>query len=330
MILILTALLFSVAAAGAVWLLTRNYLNKKLMGRRLAEVPGMSFPYKIHDSAPNSPKEPKKLDFALDKLGRDKITKDLFLAGLRQQKNIQFFMILLRMSLIIPACLLIIYLLTNSFTFKNVMVAVIIGVVIYGYVNLIIRMLKQKRQKQLLRSLPQLLDLIVVCVETGLSFPAALERILKEVNPNEPLTQEFSTMYHEYLGGLPLAQACERLDKRCEVQDLSVLLSAVVHSDQMGGSLGNTLRSQAAELRDKLRQRIRTRAFQIPVKILFPMMLIFLAFMFLNLGYIGYQMGVVIAGTTPDQQDQRSSSQVIRTSGKSGLSFGTLAGKKSY
>ena len=307
--LFLTAVFFGVSIACTTWLVARAYQNRRLVGGRLSEISGMSFPYNIYGMSTASVK--RSYAITLDKLGHDKITKDLFLAGLRQQKNIQFFFFLIKLSIIVPMAMILLYALTGSLSFKKIILATGVGCVMFLYVHLTIRLLKQKRQKQILRTLPQFLDLVVVCVETGLSFPAALERILKEMDPKEVLIQEFSVMYHEYLGGLPLAQACDRLNKRCQVPDLSILLSAIVHSDEMGASLGNTLRTQASELRDKLRQRIRTRAFQVPVKVLFPMMLIFVAFMLLNLGYIGYQMGAIVGGKPIKKSSAQAQSGVL-------------------
>ena len=190
---------------------------------------------------------------------------------------------------------------------KHSMSALLAGVIIYLYTHLILKIAREKRQKLILRSLPQFLDLLVVCVEAGLSFTAALERILKEMEKENPLTKEFKVMYNEFLGGLSLKQACERLDKRCDVPDLSLLLTSIVQSDQMGASLGNTLRTQATEIRDKYRQRVRTRALKIPVKILFPMIPIFLAFMLVNLGIIGFQINNAIGNNKSPQSTQKIS-----------------------
>ena len=307
MTILLTAALIGISTACATWLSVFWYQNRRLLAGRLSEVSegSLSFPYNVFGGAGSSKKSD---DITLDSLGHNKVTQDLFLAGLRSQKNIRFFFFLRRLSFIAPIGLLVVYALSGSLNFRNILTAVIVGVVIFVYVHLTVRILKQRRQNRILRALPQLLDLIVVCVEAGLSFTSALERILKEVDLKEPLTQEFSLMYHEFLGGLPLAQACERMDKRCGVPDLSLLLSAIVQSDQIGASLGNNLRTQAIELRDKLRQRVRTRAFQVPVKILFPMMLIFLGFVILNLGYIGYQLGAVVGGQSLGKSSRHSQS----------------------
>jgi tight adherence protein C len=159
----------------------------------------------------------------------------------------------------------------------------------------------------ILRSLPQFLDLLLISVEAGMAFTAALERVIKEVDPREPLTREFSQMYHEFLGGLPLSEACERMTKRCQVPDVGIVLSSIVQSDQMGASLGNNLRIQSGDLRDKYRQRLRARAHKIPVKIIFPMLLSFGMIFFLTLGPAFYQLQYLLskeAGIGPSSMNE--------------------------
>lgn len=291
---LLTALLSGISVAGLVWLAVYGYQNRRLMANRFSETSGgLEFPYQIYGMPHTGPKKAKD-HITLDQIGPDKLAADLYLAGIRSQKSVRFFSFLIRASYVLPVVLMIFYALMGTLNFKTTMGSLAIGVILFVYIRFSILILKQKRQRRLLRALPQFLDLIVVCVEAGLSFISALERVLKEMDLKEPLAQEFSAMYHEYLGGLPLGEACERMGKRCGVSDLSLLLSAIVQSDQMGASLGGNLRTQSFELRDKLRQRIRGRAYQVPVKILTPLILIFLSFMLLNLGYIGYQMGYVI------------------------------------
>ena len=294
--LILSAFLAGTSVACAVWLIIRWRQSRRLVAGRITDV-SASFLY----DKKNEPPSVVKLEWgegALGVIGSSKITRDLFLAGFRTKQSVRFFIYLTRLSVILPVCLILLYAFTGSFRWRSLIMAVLAGVIIFLYINIFVGLLKRQRQAKILKNLPQFLDLIVVCVEAGVSFTGALERILKESDSREPLTQEFSLMYYEFLGGLTLAQACGRMDQRCEVPDLSLLLSSIVQSDQMGASLGHTLRMQATELRDKLRQRVRTRAFQVPVKILFPTLLIFLSFMILNLAYIGYQIGIVLGNNT--------------------------------
>ena len=270
------------------------------MATRLSKGPGeLSFPYQIYGLSETGARRTQEV--TLDMSTKDSFTSDLYLAGIRGETRIRFFYFLSKLSIIAPICLVVLYILSGSLNMGNLTRALLVWLVLFGGVRLYAKLLKQKRQKRILRMLPQILDLIVVAVEAGLSFTSALEQILEEVDQKESLTQEFKAMYHEYLGGLPLVEACQRMDKRCQVPDLSLLLSCVVQSDQIGSGLGTNLRTQSSELRDKLRQRMRERAYRIPIKILFPMMLIFIGFIVINLGYIGFQLRSVVSGNIQGQ-----------------------------
>ena len=295
MMILVTACLFGISIGCFTWYFVYRRQNQQLVASRLytdASGGTLSFPYPVADLA----SEKKSEEVTLEESSRDWLTNTLFLAGIRNERTVRFFSFLIKMPILLPAFFILLYLVTGSLTFGNFLKAIAIGVGLYIWARFFVRMLQQKRQRRILRNLPQLLDLVVVSVEAGLSFPSALERILKESDRKEPLIQEFNTMYHEYLSGIPLPQACERMDKRCGVADLSLLLSTIVQSEQIGSSLGSSLRTQSLELRDKLRQRVREQAFRIPVRILFPMILIFMAFIILNLGYIGFQMRTVVGG----------------------------------
>lgn len=301
--LFLAAGLFAIASGCSAWVIIGRQSSRQLIAQRITNIPAkhsgvgnvLGSIFKMRN---NSNKE-----ITLQDITNDKIAHDLFLAGYHSQKAAHFFHLIVRISMVLPFFLILIHLISGSLTPANALKSLGIGLTIFCYVKLVLKMARQKRQRMILRSLPQFLDIIVVCVEAGLGFTAAIERILKEVDPSNPLTKELNLMYHEFLGGLSLSQACERMDKRCEVPDLSLLLTSIVQSDQMGSSLGTTLRTQASEIRDKYKQRVRSRALQIPVKILFPMLPIFFAFLILNLALVGFEMNRAISGNQPVKTD---------------------------
>ncbi len=295
---LVAAALFGVSTTCITWYFLQARQSQQAVSSRLAQGSSMAmaFPYAVLDTPHIQKKTKDEYELTLDDAEKNKIAKNLFLAGIRSNKNVRFFKFLSKLSFIMPISLFVLYGLMGSLTLKNIVVFSIVGVILYFYVGFTIRMFKNKRQKNILRNLPEFLDLLVVCVESGLSFNASLEHIIEESNQEEPLTQEFRTMHHEYLGGLPLAQACERMAKRCDVSDLSVLLSAIIQSDQLGASLGRTLRIQSEEMRDKYRQRIRTRAYRTTVMLLFPMLMVFVAFLLFNLTYLGFYMKTLVSG----------------------------------
>ncbi len=299
----ITALLIGISVACVTWIATYYYQSKKLvLGRLQTNVSkNLSFPYEVETRQADVRRQSGEI--TIDQLGKNKMVQKLFLAGRRNVRDIKFFIFLSRAALYLPLGLIVIYALTSRFTINNVIRVLILGTGLFFGVRFVIELLRQYRQRLILRALPQMLDLIVVCVEAGLSFTSALERIIRGMNSKEPLVQEFQVMYNEFLNGIPLSEACQRMDKRCGVPDLATLLAAIVQSDQIGVSLGGSLRIQASELRDKLKQRIRTRAHRIPVKIVFPMVLIFVAFILLNLSYVGFQMGSVVGSVSAKSKE---------------------------
>jgi Flp pilus assembly protein TadB len=145
----------------------------------------------------------------------------------------------------------------------------------FYWVKRFARTKREERQFRMDMELPEMLDLLTVAVEAGVGLVPALQTALERLNPKSPLQQELETLVQEHVGGIPIQEACERLSQRCGVESVSILMSNIIQSQQLGTSLGDMLRVVAADLRDKQRQRMKEKAMQIPVKILMPSMLIF-------------------------------------------------------
>ena len=235
--------------------------------------------------------------FSIESIQSDKMAKNLFLAGMQNETAFLWLSRVRRGLLALPVLLVLLYAIAGCLTAPRAFVALLIGVVSLIAMQISLKVASDRRQKRILRCLPQVLDLLVVGAEAGMSFLAALERILPELDPKEPLVQELLRMHHEVMSGLSLAEACKRLSRRCEVSDLSLFLGSIVQTDQIGSSLAGTLRSQATEIRERYRQRLRMRAMKIPVKILFPLVFIFMAFILLNLSIVFFQVVQVVSGS---------------------------------
>jgi tight adherence protein C len=129
----------------------------------------------------------------------------------------------------------------------------------------------EARQMAIQRALPDTMDLLTISVEAGLGFDAALAQVVKHV-PG-PLSEEISRMIQEIQLGATREQAFRHLGERSTVEELSSFVLAMIQADIFGISISRVLRAQAKELRTKRRQRAERTAMQIPVKILFPMIL---------------------------------------------------------
>jgi tight adherence protein C len=130
------------------------------------------------------------------------------------------------------------------------------------------------RRRDIVRALPDALDMIVVCVEAGQSFDQALKRV--SARWYNSLTEEFNRILTEIALGRTRREALDSASDRIGLPDMANLISAVIQADQLGVSIGDVLRVQANQLRTLRRQRAEELAREASIKLLFP--LVFLIF----------------------------------------------------
>jgi tight adherence protein C len=126
------------------------------------------------------------------------------------------------------------------------------------------------RRKEMEKTLPDIIDLLVISVEAGLGFEAAMGRVVQNV-PGE-LSKEFSRTLQETRVGVARQDALRAMVERTDVDDLNSFILSLIQADQFGVSIARMLRVQAEEMRIRRRQRIQEKAFKAPVKMIFPMM----------------------------------------------------------
>jgi tight adherence protein C len=136
-----------------------------------------------------------------------------------------------------------------------------------------------ERQKEILRTLSDTLDLLTISVEAGLSLNAAIAQVVQNV-PGV-LSAEFARMLQEIQLGVPRADAFRNLAERTDVEELNAFALAMIQADVFGVSIASVLRTQAQQLRIKRRQRAEAKAQQTPVKIVFPLILCILPALFI-------------------------------------------------
>ncbi len=132
----------------------------------------------------------------------------------------------------------------------------------------------KKRKKNILKSLPDSLDLLCISVEAGLSFDQALGRVSEKWD-NE-LCREFKRMLTDVRLGRARRDALRDMSARCGVEDVQTFVAAVIQAEQLGVSMSRILRIQSDQMRLRRRQRAEEEAHKAPIKMLFPM--VFLIF----------------------------------------------------
>lgn len=126
-----------------------------------------------------------------------------------------------------------------------------------------------ERRLAMQRTLPDILDLLVISVEAGLGFDAALARVVGTV-PG-PLSEEFFRMLQETRVGVSRRDAMRHLMDRTDLDELRSFLLAMLQAEAFGVAIARVLRVQADEMRVKRRQRAQEKAFAAPVKLVFPL-----------------------------------------------------------
>ncbi len=131
-----------------------------------------------------------------------------------------------------------------------------------------------RRQDQILKALPDCLDLLTICVEAGLGFDTAMGKVYEKWDND--LAVAFGRVLQEIQLGKMRRDALRDMSSRMGVPDVTSFAAAIIQADQLGVSISKILRIQSDQMRVKRRQRAEEKAQQAPVKMMIPMvMLIF-------------------------------------------------------
>lgn len=141
----------------------------------------------------------------------------------------------------------------------------------------------KKKQKMVIKALPDALDLITTCVEAGLGLDAALQRVAEK--SEGPLADELQKMLRDVSMGKLRREAMMELSERIGVDELTSFITAIIQAEQLGVGIAQVLRVQSDQLRTQRRQRAERQAHEAPIKMIFPLVLfIFPAFLAIILG----------------------------------------------
>jgi tight adherence protein C len=130
----------------------------------------------------------------------------------------------------------------------------------------------KKRQDNIIKALPDALDLLVICVEAGLGFDAAMGKVYEKWDND--LALAFGRVLREIQLGKLRREALKDMSNRMDVPDVNAFTAAIIQADQLGVSMAKILRVQSEQMRIKRRQRAQEKAHQAPVKMMIPMVLL--------------------------------------------------------
>lgn len=135
-----------------------------------------------------------------------------------------------------------------------------------------VRSRQARRQMEITLSLPDALDLLVICVEAGQGLNAALMKVGREVSfSSRALSEDLMVVNNEMRAGVSRTQALRNLALRTGVDDVRALVAVMIQSDRFGTSVAQALRIHASSLRTRRRQRAEEKARKAPIKLLFPL-----------------------------------------------------------
>jgi tight adherence protein C len=132
----------------------------------------------------------------------------------------------------------------------------------------------RRRQREIVRALPDVMDLLTICVEAGLGFDAAMARVVEKWD-NE-LVRGFARVLQEIQLGKTRREALRNMADSMDVPDVSTFVAAVIQAEELGVSIAKVLRIQSDQMRVRRRQRAEEEARKAPVKIALPTVLMIL------------------------------------------------------
>jgi tight adherence protein C len=161
----------------------------------------------------------------------------------------------------------------NASTDQTNKFAAILAAVAIGFFgpNEFVRMKAKRRQKQIHRGLANALDLMVVCVESGLGLDQSILQVAKELEHAHPeITEEFAIVSLELKAGKRRAEALRNLADRTAVDDLKKLVAVLIQADRFGTGVAQSLRAHSDYMRVQARQIAEEKAAKLGVKLVFP------------------------------------------------------------
>jgi tight adherence protein C len=208
-------------------------------------------------------------------LEKNSIRLKLANAGFRSEQAASVYQGIRVVSLVIfllPA--LFFFLLKDGFTLKSIEYTVFLGGLGFYIPQISLWYLRTTRQKEIFLTLPDALDLLVVCVESGLGLDAALRKVTEEMKAHaKTICEEFQLANLQLQMGRPRREVLHDLGVRTGVDDVRSLAAILIQADRFGSSIAQALRVQSDSMRTRRRQLAEEKAAKTAVQLIFPLVL---------------------------------------------------------
>lgn len=211
-----------------------------------------------------------------EQLERNKTLARLSHAGFRAPNALQaYYAIKAVLAVVAPCAVLVTLQFFPELSTQKVVFYALVGaaVGVFGP-NVALEKLVERRLKKLRHAFPDALDLLVVCVESGLGLNQALQRVADELVVSHPeLAMELAVVNAEVRAGVDRVTALKNLAERTGLDDISGLVSLLVQTLRFGTDVADALRVYSEEFRDKRTQRAEEQAAKMGTKMIFPLVL---------------------------------------------------------
>ena len=199
-------------------------------------------------------------------------------AGYRSDRAVRFYF---GIKLCLAAGLGLIYLFIaaagSQMSLRAVIFAFFPLAVGYYLPGLVLKIKVGRRQQQIFRELPDALDLLLICIEAGLSFDMALHRISRELADLSPvLSAEFGQYFLEIQSGLPRRQVLHNLAERNGTPALTAVVNVLLQSARFGTDVAEALRVHIHSMRTERRQVAEEKGAKISTQLTFPLIMLIL------------------------------------------------------
>ncbi|MBX3014637.1 MAG: type II secretion system F family protein [Caldilineaceae bacterium] len=207
----------------------------------------------------------------------EQLQRDLIMAGLNEKFSVTDFMGL--RVLVGAGMALLSYLYTSTYPMSSVLLFALSGFMVGLYLpNIWLKMKVKARQKLIMRLLPDSLDMMSICVDAGLGFEAAIQKVGFQWETE--LAYEFRQVIRELRVGVSRVDALRNLAERTGVPEIATFVAVLIQADRLGIAIRDVLHTQAEQMRIRRRQRAEEEAAKTPLKMMFPMVFFIFPAMF--------------------------------------------------